>query len=646
MTTSLKALLGMEDLHRILFEQAGDYVLVLEPQPPDRLVIIEANEAASAAHGYSREELIGQPISLLDPFAHSEFLTDTLRTLQTGTPLLMEARHRRKDGSEFDVEVRSTLATIGDRRLLVSIERDISERKRAEATLLHSHRLMSYIIEHARSAIAVHDRDMRYIYVSDRYLREYNVKEHDIIGRHHYDVFPDLPQKWRDVHQRVLRGEVCSAEEDSYEREDGTVEWTRWECRPWYEANGTIGGLIVYTEVITDRKRAEEDRKALQNQLQQALKMEAIGRLAGGVAHDFNNLLTSITGHTELALLDVSPEDPLVDHLLEVRRAADSAASLTRQLLAFSRKQIIEPRVISLNDLLDDLHKMLSRVIGEDVTLRSIKGHDLSLVKVDPGQFEQVLVNLAVNARDAMPHGGQLTLETANVELDAEYCVTHPQAHTGAFVRLAVSDTGEGIPDEVKPHLFEPFFTTKPQGRGTGLGLATIFGSVRQAGGFIEVYSEVGHGTTFKLYLPSVEGTATKVARERRALELPRGTERVLLVEDESAVRRLARRILERLGYTVFEAANASEALAVLDGLDQPLDLLITDVVMPGMNGRELASRFTARYPNAKVLFASGYTENVIVHHGVLDENLRFIAKPYTPYSLAMKVRETLAGTD
>jgi PAS domain S-box-containing protein len=631
-------------LYRAIFEQSGTHLLLMEVPASGPFLIVDANEASLAAHGYARDEMVGQPITLLDPFTSPEFFAEGVRSLERGQTLVFDVKHRRKDGGCLELEVHSSLVEVAGRRLIVSVERDISAHKEALAALQHQQALMSYVISHARSAIAVHDREMRYIYVSDRYLSEYNITDRDIVGRHHYDVFPDLPQKWRDVHQRALRGEVSSADEDPYFRANGTVEWTRWECRPWYESDGAIGGIIVYTEVITDRKRAQDEKQALQAQLQQAMKMEAIGRLAGGIAHDFNNLLTGIGGNVDLALLDLDPADPLAVTLQEVRRAADSAARLTRQLLAFSRKQIIEPKVLDLNELIARLQQMLARVIGEDVLLSIVPAAGLGPVRIDPGQFEQVLVNLAVNARDAMPDGGQLMIETANVTLDDDYCATHPLAAPGAYVRLAVSDTGVGMDASVKAHLFEPFFTTKPTGRGTGLGLATIFGAVKQAGGSIEVYSEVGRGTTFKLYLPRADAEAVALEAERSPGVLLKGAETVLLVEDETLVRDLALRILRRLGYTVLTASSGEEALEIGRARSERIDLLMTDVVMPGINGRELAGRLAPLHPETKVLFASGYTENIIVHHGVVEENLHFIGKPYTPQGLANKVRAVLGS--
>jgi CheY-like chemotaxis protein len=352
--------------------------------------------------------------------------------------------------------------------------------------------------------------------------------------------------------------------------------------------------------------------------------------------------LTVITGYSELLLQKIGKESPMHKEVEEIRRAGDRAASLTQQLLAFSRKQIIEPKVLHLDSLVVEMHKMLARLIGENISIQVTTGKSLGSVKVDPGQFHQILMNLVLNARDAIPDGGKIAIETANVDLDEGYCALHPYIKPGRFVMLAVSDTGKGMSEEVKAHLFEPFFTTKEIGSGTGLGLATAYGSVHQAGGSIEVYSEVGIGTTFKIYLPRVEEEAVKLLKEDRPADHLGGTERVLLVEDEDTLRTLCERILGDLGYQVMPARDGAEAIALAQGYGDRIDLLLTDVVMPGMNGRKLATQLVLHHPEMKVLFMSGYTDDAIVRHGVLDEGVSFIGKPYTPSALARKVREVL----
>jgi signal transduction histidine kinase len=392
------------------------------------------------------------------------------------------------------------------------------------------------------------------------------------------------------------------------------------------------------------RKRDEAERRLLQEALQQATKMESIGRLAGGIAHDFNNVLTSIVGNASLAMAELGEHHEAAPFLHELDRAAQSAASLTRQLLAFARKEAIAPVPVDLNALIADLRRMLARVIGEDVALRTELAGELGAVKLDPGQLEQVLLNLAVNARDAMPSGGTLEIATANEELDARACARHGLAATGWYVVLAVRDTGCGMTDDVKRRIFEPFFTTKPSGQGTGLGLSTVYGAIAQAGGAIEVRSAPGEGAQFRILLPRCDEPAVDTAalRQRQA-PLPRvGTETILLAEDDRVVRELEHRALARLGYHVLVASDGAEACAIADGHDGPIDLLLTDVVMPEMNGRELADRLLARRARLRVLFMSGYSENIVLREGTGDARESFIAKPHTPSEIAAKIREIL----
>jgi len=381
----------------------------------------------------------------------------------------------------------------------------------------------------------------------------------------------------------------------------------------------------------------------LQEQLRQSQRMEAIGRLAGGIAHDFNNLMTVITGYSQLSLLDLKENNKLRGNIEEVQRAAQRATDLTQQLLAFGRRQIMDMKVLDLNVLLQDLDKMLRRVIGEDIHLVTILADDLGRVKTDPGQIEQVILNLAVNARDAMPHGGKFIIETKNVELDARYARMHIAVKPGRFVMCALSDTGVGMSSEVKEHIFEPFFTTKEKGKGTGLGLSTVYGIVKQSGGNIWAYSEPEKGTVFKIYLPRVDDPLREIKEKVLTVEIPRGIETILTVEDEEEVRELTGQILAGQGYTVLAAANGEEALKVAreHGTDA-IHLLLTDVVMPGMSGRELAKHLALLLPKLKVLYMSGYTDNAIVHHGVLDEEVNYIQKPFTVDALARKVREVL----
>jgi len=523
---------------------------------------------------------------------------------------------------------------------------DITERKRAEEALRQSEKNLAEAQRQTHIGSFEYDFAKGRLRWSEEMFRITGIKAEDFHGTQAdflSRVHPeDLPRVAKLREQGLdPRGGPLETEFRIL-RPDGTERFVRMLFETAFDAKGNPLRRIGTFQDVTDRKREEKEKQRLEAQLQQAMKMEAVGRLAGGVAHDFNNLLTGIMGNLQLAQMEMKPDDPLAEMLTEVNKAAESAAALTRQLLAFSRKQLIEPKVLDLNDIISSLHKMLARLIGEDIELKTVPGKSLGAVKVDPGQIEQILVNLAINARDAMPDGGTLLVETGDVELDEEYCRRHSNAQPGGFVMLAVSDTGVGMSEEVKSHLFEPFFTTKPKGHGTGLGLATIYGAVKQSGGFVEVYSEPGMGTSFKIYLPRAMEKAEKLEKGRRVLEMPGGTETVLLVEDEGIVRELAIKILKRLGYKVLHAPNGGEAFMMAEGYKNRIDLLLTDVVMPGMNGRQLAERLVEIHPEMKVLYTSGYTENVIVHHGVVEENLNFIGKPYAPRDLAAKLREVL----
>jgi PAS domain S-box-containing protein len=383
-------------------------------------------------------------------------------------------------------------------------------------------------------------------------------------------------------------------------------------------------------------------RKALEDQLMHAQKMEAVGRLAGGVAHDFNNMLTVISGYNRMILDELSPLDPLRGYAEEILKAADRAGALTNQLLAFSRRQIMKPRVVSVNSVIEQTERMMRRLIGEDIELVFGLKPDAGNIRADPGHVEQAIMNLAVNARDAMPLGGRLTVETANAHLDENYAKTHMGVTPGEFVMIAVSDTGIGMDAETKRRIFEPFFTTKEKGKGTGLGLATVYGMVKQAGGDIWVYSEPNRGSTFKLYFPRVKEAVADMASADA--ESPLGSnETILVVEDEKAVRDLTVRMLQRIGYSVLIAAGGAEALAICASHPARIALLLTDVVMPNMSGRQLADALAATRPDMKVIYLSGYTENTVIHHGVLDAGIEFLPKPFSREVLAKKIREVLA---
>ena len=454
------------------------------------------------------------------------------------------------------------------------------------------------------------------------------------------DGSPYPSEEWP-LSRAVLQGETTRNEELVIRNADGQNRWVSANAAPIRKPDGTITAGIVIFQEITERKRAEQEKERLQTQLIQAQKMESVGRLAGGVAHDFNNMLQCILGNTALALEDVPSESPLRASLEEIEKAARRSAGLTRQLLAFARKQTIAPKVLDLNDSLAGMLKMLRALIGEDIELAWRPGAGLWPVNVDPSQIDQILANLCVNARDAIEGVGAVTIETANAAFDEADAASHLERAPGDYVMLAVSDTGQGMDAATRAHLFEPFFTTKPLGKGTGLGLAMVFGIVKQNHGFVSVQSEPGQGAVFKVYLPRAKSGVVPVEQKPAPVSL-RGTETVLLVEDEDQVLILARRILERLGYTVLVAGTPEAALVVAARHNGPVDLLITDVVMPGMTGKQLRDQLRQSQPDLICLFMSGYTADVIAHHGVLDEGVEFLQKPFSVQSLAENVRRLL----
>ncbi len=461
------------------------------------------------------------------------------------------------------------------------------------------------------------------------------------------DSLAASPSLWMDaVHpddrERVEQAAYARLRRGDYDevyrivRPDGAVRWIRDRAFHIYDEAGEVHRLVGTAADITEQRQLEE-------QLQQAQKMEIVGRLAGGVAHDFNNLLTIINGMTDLVIGGLAEDDPARLDLAQIRQAGDRAAALTGRLLAFSRRQILKPEIVELSGIVTGLRDMLQRLIGEDVALVLELSSELASVKADPGQIEQVVLNLVVNARDAMPDGGTLTIETRSVHLDAVYASEHPGTRPGPHAMLAVRDTGIGMDDAIRRRIFEPFFTTKPQGKGTGLGLSMVYGIVKQSGGSIWFHSEPGHGSRFTIYLPQVFGPPTPRPAPPPVVSA-RGHETVLVVEDEPPLRELAARVLAAAGYTVLQAGNGPEALALIARHDDPVHLVFTDVVMPGMNGRELVARLSVLRPAMRVLYTSGYTEDAILRHGVLDDPRRFLSKPYTPAVLRRRIREALDG--
>ncbi len=552
-----------------------------------------------------------------------------------------EYRFRHKDGTYRWVadEQRLLRDATGIPIEVVGSWSDVTPRKQAELRLLESEEQYRLLFDSNPQPMWVYDLEtMAFLAVNHAAVNHYGYSHGEFLNMTIRDI-----GRFEEAQLREEHGVPRPAESDrkasqsprvwTHRKKDGSLIDVEIAVGS-IEFRGRRAGLVLVTDV-TERKR-------LETQLLQSQKMDSVGRLAGGVAHDFNNLLGVITGYGEL-LAGRLPNDPqLKRYVSDILKAAERAAGLTRQLLAFSRKQVLQPRVLDLNAVVAEMEKMLRRLIGEDVHLITVFDEGLEGVQADPGQMEQVLMTLAVNARDAMPRGGRLTIETANVDLDVTYARSRPGVQPGPHVMLAVSDTGHGMEPEVLGHIFEPFFTTKEAGKGTGLGLATVHGIVKQSGGHIFVYSERGQGTTFKIYLPRVGAEKVAETPATPQAEEHRGSETVLLVEDEESLRGIVRECLEASGYNVIEARNAGHALELGDGHPASIHLLITDVIMPGMSGSQLAAAFTASHAETKVLYMSGYTDDAVVLHGVLAADVSFLQKPFTTEALARKVREVL----
>jgi len=625
---------ALEDLHlsearyRALIEQAADAILTTDPSGH----VVDANRKACLLTGYSRDELLEMDIADTYPPDDRTEATLRLAALAAGHDFVGERTMRRKDGTEITVEV--SVTRLEDGRLQ-GIVRDVTERARAGSALRDSEERYHTLVEGVRDIVFALGPDGTVLSLNAAFETVAGWPPQEWIGKPFEQlVHPDDIGLLLEFVDHAVRGETRSVTQLRLRTRQGAYCVGEFAATPQFR-DGRLVGVLGIARDITERL-------SLEQQLRQAQKMEAVGRLAAGVAHDFNNILTAITGYAQLILEDLGPNDPHREDITEIRKAADRAAGLTRQLLAFSRQQILQPTVLDLNTLITETESMLGRLLGEDVRLATRLAPDLGAVKTDRSQIEQVIMNLAVNARDAMPQGGQLTIETANVEMDDVYAHDHFPAVPGSYVMIAVSDTGTGMSQETQSHMFEPFFTTKGKGKGTGLGLATVYGIVKQSGGFIWVYTEAGHGTAFKIYLPRVGLPPDPLPDTRPRAGGITGTETVLLAEDEAAVRAVARQSLERHGYTVLEAESGEAALDLAQRYSGPIHLLLTDVVMPGMSGRALALRLAGLRPQMRTIYMSGYTDDAITRHGVLEPGVAYVQKPFSPDALARKVREKL----
>jgi PAS domain S-box-containing protein len=624
-----EALKESERRYRTLFEESRDAIYVSAIDG----TLIDFNQSMLTLFGYTREEMtqLNAEALYLDPVDRRAFREVIERH---GVVRDFELRLVDKDGRVMDCLINST-AQIDEQGEVVGYKgaiRNITEQKQAGETLRKERDFSEAATGSLPGLFYLFDDQGRFLRWNRNLerLTGYSAKQIAEMSPLDFFVGEDRKTIEQSIQEAFDKG-LTTAEVDLVAR-DGTKT-------PYF----FTGELIVLDgrRCVVGTAIDLVERRRLEIQLRQSQKMEAIGRLAGGVAHDFNNVLTVILSNSEMLAGQLSPEDPRRQELIEIRDAAQRAATLTRQLLAFSRKQVLKPRVLSLNAVVVTLEKMLRRLIGEDIELVTVLQPDLCPVEADPGQLEQIVMNLAVNARDAMPEGGKLSIETGNAEVDEVFARNHFPMVPGRYVMLAVCDSGAGMDAETQRHIFEPFFTTKPRGRGTGLGLSMVYGIVKQSGGYIWAYSEPGLGTTFKIYFPRVEGTRGDAEAAVAASSSPPGRETILLAEDEDSVRRLARRILEEAGYTVLEAREATEALTISEGWDGPIDLLVTDVVMPELNGRELAERLSVLRPGIQILYISGYTDHDVLD-GIVGPGNNFLQKPFTPEALASKVREAL----
>jgi two-component system cell cycle sensor histidine kinase/response regulator CckA len=628
-----------EERFRQLAENISEVFFIVDASFQETLYI---NPAYERLWGRSRQSVYDNPLSFLDPIPEQDRvrLMDNIARARAGEdPGPLEFQLLPPGGPprwvlSHAVPIRNDK---GEVYRISGFVLDITERRRAQDALLASERRLRTLFETVKLIVLVLDTNGKVEYLNPFALQLTGYSLDEVLGHSWSERF--LPESERAQLSEVFR-ELLEHDDSSHVRnaivtKSGEQRMIAWHNTVVHDELGKASGTLSVGEDITEHAKLEE-------QYRQAQRMEAVGQLAGGVAHDFNNLLTVILSYAELLRDTLAPGDQRREDLEPIVKAAEGAAALTRQLLAFSRQQVLQPQPVQLEEAVAQSEKLLQRVIGEDVSLNTVLNVAPSTLLMDPGQLEQIIMNLAVNARDAMPRGGQLTIETGVADLDQEYARTHYPAVPGRFAVLAISDTGVGMSEATRARIFEPFFTTKQVGKGTGLGLATVYGIVKQSGGFIWVYSEPGQGATFKVYFPVVDKVSAPLIRQAQPEGTPRGSETVLLAEDATGVRAVAREILERLGYRVLEASNGRAALELASRTPGSIDLLLTDVVMPEISGKQLVDQFKLLRPETRVLYMSGHTDDAIVRHGVLEPGTSYLQKPFTPETLARKVREVL----
>lgn len=632
-----------EQRYRLLFDRNP---LPLWVYDLETLAFLAVNDAAVEHYGFSREEFLAMTLREIRPSAEVSALLESRRSAAPGLAKSGIFRHQTRDGTEIRVDIRSHDMTFDGRAARLVLATDVTESLHAREELRSTSERLRVLVDAMPMAIIGFDADGTVRSWNPAAERMFGWSEGEAVGRDNPGVPPDRKDEADAMRAAILEGQVLAGVQVVRQRRDGSPIDVSLSSAVLRNSQDEIVGFVGVCEDVSDRRRTEQALQTSEEQLRQAQKMEAIGRLAGGVAHDFNNILTAIQSYAEFLVQDLGADSRYGDDLREIQKAADRAAGLTQQLLAFSRRQVLRSEALDLNLIVTETERMLRRVIGEDIEIVTRLDPTLALLQGDAGQLSQVLLNLAVNARDAMPGGGRLLIETAMVELDDHYAREHRGALPGPHILLSVSDTGTGMDGETRSRIFEPFFTTKEPGKGTGLGLSMVYGFVRQSGGSVWVYSEPGEGTTFKIYLPQAAEQLPGPPRPSKAstaatLVVPGTT--VLLVEDEVAVRRVARRTLLEHGYTVLEAENGAEALTVAGEHQGPIALVLTDMVMPEMRGGELAARLRRVRPEARLLMMSGYTEEAASRKAILEAGSAFLEKPFTASGLLEKVQEVLA---
>jgi PAS domain S-box-containing protein len=627
------ALIEAQEAHRLLFDASPIPLLVFDVET---LAVLAMNDATLGLYGYDRDEALHLDVSTLSIDGRDQ---TRARVVAAGeADAAGTVRQRRKDGSVLVVEYTTRALSFAGRRARIAVVKDVTARHEADQTRA----LLAAIVQSSNDAIISRSVEGTITSWNPTADRLFGYSAEEALGSPITIIVPpDRIDEARALLARVTSGERIEDFETIRRRKDGAEVAVSISIAPVFDTSGKVIGVSNTVRDLRAFRRAEEAVRRAEDQLRQAQKMEAVGRLAGGVAHDFNNILSVILSYSEMILAEMTPGEPIGADIEEIRQAGLRAAALTKQLLMFSRQQVLEPRVLDVNAVLAGLAKMLERVLGEDIDLVTAPSSGVGRIRADPSSVEQVIMNLVINARDAMPVGGRLTIETASVDLDDSYARDHLGVIPGPHVMLAVTDTGTGIDRATQARIFEPFFTTKEPGKGTGLGLSTVFGIAQQCGGSVWVYSEPGKGTVFKVYFPRVDASLDRTVPSRAPVTL-QGSETILLVEDQEQVRAVARGILIRHGYQVLVAKNAGEALLLCEKHAGPIDLLVTDVVMPQMSGPELAKRLAVTRASMKVLCMSGYTDDSIVRHGVLESGMAFLQKPFTPESLTRKAREVL----